>query len=85
MFSSSTSFLLRTGLIKGTIDPFRRPITDQKGILRNSGAQSFTPEELMHMDWLCDNVVGHIPRLEEVIPASKATVKLLGVFEEDVL
>ena len=37
------------------------------------------------MDWLCDNVVGHIPRLEEVIPASKATVKLLGVFEEDVL
>ena len=77
--------MLRTGLIKGTIDPFRRPITDQNGILRNNGTQSFTPEELMHMDWLCDNVVGHIPRLEEVIPASKATVKLLGVFEEDAL
>ena len=77
--------MLRTGLIKGTIDPFRRSITDQNGILRNNGTQSFTPEELMRMDWLCGNVVGHIPRLEEVIPASKATVKLLGVFEEDVL
>ena len=77
--------MLRSGLIEGTIDPFRRPITDQDGILRNNGTQTFTPEELIHMNWLCDNVVGHIPRLEEVIPASKATVKLLGVFEEDTL
>ena len=38
----------------------------------------------MKMDWLCENVVGHIPTLEEVIPESRATVKLLGVFEEDV-
>jgi hypothetical protein len=36
------------------------------------------------MDWLCENVVGHIPTLEEVIPASRATVRLLGVFQEDV-
>ena len=38
----------------------------------------------MHMDWLCENVIGHIPTLEEVIPASRATVQLLGVFQEDV-
>ena len=36
------------------------------------------------MDWLCSNVVGRIPTLEEVIPESRATVSLLGVFQEDV-
>ena len=76
--------MLRGGLRQGKLDPFARAITDQQGCVRNDGTRSFTPDELMSMDWLCSNVVGHIPTLEEVIPASKATVRLLGVFEEDV-
>ena len=76
--------LLRGGLRQGKVDPFRRPIRDQQGTLRCDGTRGFTPDELMHMDWLCENVIGHIPTLEEVIPASRATVQLLGVFQEDV-
>ncbi|MBQ7230018.1 MAG: BMP family ABC transporter substrate-binding protein [Oscillospiraceae bacterium] len=75
--------MLRGGLRQGTLDPFLRPIYDQQGVLRTDGTRGFTPDELMHMDWLCENVVGHIPTLEEVIPASRATVQLLGVFQED--
>ncbi len=76
--------MLRGGLRQGTLDPFLRPIFDQQGNCRSDGTRGFTPDELMHMDWLCENVVGHIPTLEEVIPASRATVQLLGVFQEDV-
>ena len=76
--------MLRGGLRQGALDPFLRPIRDQEGKLRTDGTRGFTPEELMKMDWLCENVVGKIPTLEEVIPESRATVKLLGVFEEDV-
>jgi basic membrane lipoprotein Med (substrate-binding protein (PBP1-ABC) superfamily) len=76
--------MLRGGLRQGALDPFLRPIRDQEGKLRTDGSRGFTPEELMKMDWLCENVVGKIPTLEEVIPESRATVKLLGVFEEDV-
>ena len=76
--------MLRGGLRQGALDPFLRPIRDQEGRLRTDGSRGFTPEELMKMDWLCENVVGRIPTLEEVIPESRATVKLLGVFEEDV-
>ena len=76
--------LLRGGLRRGVVDPFCRPIRDQAGRLRCDGTRGFTPDELMHMDWLCENVIGHIPTLEEVIPASRATVQLLGVFQEDV-
>ena len=76
--------MLRGALRRGTLDPFLRPIRDQQGKLRSDGSRGFTPDELMHMDWLCENVVGHIPTLEEVIPESRATVQLLGVFQEDV-
>ena len=75
---------LRGGLRQGLLDPFLRPIRDQQGTLRADGSRPLTPEELLKMNWLCENVVGTIPTLEEVIPESRATVKLLGVFEEDV-
>ena len=77
--------MLRGGLRQGALDPFLRPIRDQQGNLRSDGSRGFTPDELMHMDWLCENVIGHIPTLEEVKPESRATVQLLGVFGEDVL
>ena len=75
--------MIRGGLLQGTIDPFLRRILDQNGVQRCDGTHPLTPDELMKMDWLCDNVIGHIPTLEEVIPESRATVNLLGVFEED--
>ena len=76
--------LLRSRLRYGKLDPFFRPVRDQQGEYRNDGTHSFSPDELIHMDWLCENVIGHIPREEEVIPESRATVRLLGVFGEDV-
>ena len=76
--------MLRGGLRQGTLDPFLRPIRDHAGNLRSDGLTGFTPDELIHMDWLCENVIGHIPTIDEVIPASRATVQLLGVFQEDV-
>ena len=75
--------LIRSGLLRGELDPFLRKIVDQKGVERCDGIHPLTPDELVKMDWLCDNVIGHIPTLEEVIPESRATVNLLGVFEED--
>ena len=75
--------MIRSGLLQGRIDPFLRKIVDQKGVVRCDGTHSLTPSELIHMDWLCDNVIGHIPTIDEVIPESRATVNLLGVFQED--
>ena len=75
--------MIRSGLLRGELDPFLRKIVDQKGVERCDGIRPLTPDELVKMDWLCDNVIGHIPTLEEVIPESRATVNLLGVFQED--
>ncbi len=71
---------LKNGIISGNLDPFRRRILDQKGVLRNAGIESFNPMELLKMDWLCENVIGNFPTYDEIIPESRSMVELLGVF-----
>ena len=71
--------MLKTGIINGTLDPFKRRIVDQQGVLRNDGTKRFTPAELMHMDWLCENVEGGFPTYQEVQPIARPMVDILGV------
>ena len=71
--------VLRDGLKNGTIDPFCRRIIDQQGNVRNDGTKSFSPAELMHMDWLCENVVGRFPKYDEILPIARPMVDILGV------
>ena len=71
--------ILRKGLQAGAIDPFRRLITAQDGTVISDGSRSLTPDELLHMDWLCENVEGTIPQFEDVLPFSQAMVREQGV------
>ena len=41
-------------------------------------------EELMQMDWLCDNVEGTIPAYESLLPRSRKLVRLLGIYRESI-
>ena len=76
--------ILRRGLIDGSIDPFARRIVAQDGTVKNDGSRSFTPEELLHMDWLCDNVIGSIPAFEELLPISQPLVRELGIYRDTI-
>ena len=81
----SMARMLKKGLAAGTIDPFLTRIVDQAGKVRfdGEGETSFTPEERMNMEWLCDNVEGHIPGYEELLPQSQGLVRLLGLNREE--
>ena len=70
--------LLRSAISDGTLDPFARKITAQDGSVKNDGTKTLTPSELLHMDWLCDNVVGEIPTYDQILPRSRAMVRELG-------
>lgn len=76
--------ILRQGLQNGTIDPFRRHITAQDGSVKNDGSRSLSPEELLHMDWLCQNVDGSIPAFDTILPYSQAMVRELGVYRDSI-
>lgn len=74
--------LLQKAIADGTIDPFHRRIVAQDGTLINDGTQTLTPEQLIRMDWLCDNVVGSIPSFEEILPYSQKMVRELGIYRD---
>lgn len=74
--------LLRTALIHGEISPFHRPIVDQSGQTRNTGARWLPPEEILRMDWLCSSVCGTIPAFDSLLAMAQPTVRLLGVYRD---
>ncbi len=74
--------MLRTGIQTGQVDPFRRKILAQDGSMPNDGSRGLTPDELLRMDWLCDNVIGSIPEFEEIEPFAQPTVRELGIHRE---
>ena len=76
--------ILRYGMLSGSIDPFRRRIVAQDGTIKNDGTTTFTPDQILHMDWLVENVVGTIPSFEELLPQSQALVRELGIYRDKI-
>ena len=74
--------VLQRAMTDGSLDPFFRRIVSQDGTVRNDGSRTFTPEQLLRMDWLCDNVAGAIPAFEEIQPISRRMVRELGVYRD---
>ena len=80
----SLAKILRQGLRDGTIDPFRSRIVTQDGRVINEGSRTLSADEILHMDWLCDNVVGRIPTYDEILPISRPTVRMLGIHRDEI-
>lgn len=76
--------ILKQGIISGSIDPFRCVVTDQEGRMRCDGERTLSAEEIIHMDWLAENVEGSIPAFEEILPVSQQMVRLLGIRRNEI-
>ena len=76
--------ILKNGIVDETVDPFLAPIRDQQGHVISDGTKQFTPEELMRMDWLCENIEGSIPAFEDILPRSQNLVRLLGIHRQSI-
>ena len=76
--------LLRQCLTDGTLDPFARRILSQDGAVKNDGSKAFAPDELLKMDWLCENVMGSIPAFDELLPMAQPMVRELGIYRDKI-
>lgn len=76
--------LLIEGIRHGTVDPFRRKIVSQEGTLRNDGTNVLPPNEILHMDWLCENVVGTIPEFDAISPKAQEITRLQGIYRDQI-
>ena len=62
--------------------PFFGEIYAQDGTLKNEAEQSMSPEDIMKMDWLVENVIGEIPSIDLLQEQAKTVVELKGVEEK---
>lgn len=76
--------LLKKAMVDGTVNPFLRKVVAQDGTVKNDGSTVFTPDEILHMDWLCGNVIGSIPSYQKILPMSQAMVRELGVYRDSI-
>ena len=80
----SLAEILKQGIVDGSVEPFYTRIVDQEGAVRNDGSRPLTTEEIMTMDWLCDNVDGSIPSFDQLAPRARDTVRLLGIYRDSI-
>ena len=70
--------LVKKHIINNEFHIFSGDLYDQDHVLRNEGNHVMSPNELMNMDWLVDNVIGKMPKLEELDEEAAAMVEVQG-------
>ncbi len=71
-------------LLKATISSekfnlFAGVLYSQTGVIQEDPDKSLAPEEIMTMDWLAENVVGSIPKKEELKEQAEPVIKQQGI------
>ena len=71
--------LLHERIRAGAFLPFIGPILDQDGNVRVEADMALTPQEIIRMDYLAQNIIGRIPEIDELTDVAKVIVSLQGV------
>ena len=71
--------LLHERMHSGAFLPFVGPVNGQDGTLRVPEDVALTPQEIIRMDYLAENVVGRIPRIDELTDVAQRLVSLQGI------
>ena len=71
--------LLKETISTGKFNPFSGILYSQDGIVQDDPGKSLSPEEIVTMDWLAENVIGSIPKEEELKEQSKPVVSQQGI------
>lgn len=70
--------LLKDSICSG-VEPFRGPLFGQSGDEIVSDGEVLGTDQIITMDWLVENVVGAIPKYDELDDTGKATADVVGV------
>ena len=62
---------------------FEGELKDQQGNIKVEEGKLIDPEHIITMDWLLDNVVGRLPRYDELTDNAKLKMALQGVVKEE--
>jgi basic membrane lipoprotein Med (substrate-binding protein (PBP1-ABC) superfamily) len=71
--------ILRRDITEANFNPFDGELRSQEGVIRRADEAPLTSMEVITMDWLNENVIGEIPKMDTLVDEAKATVKYSGV------
>lgn len=71
--------LLKETISRGEFNPFSGVLYSQNGVIRDDPQGSLSPEEIITMDWLADNVIGSIPKSWQLTEQAKPVTLQPGV------
>lgn len=75
--------LLKETIRSETFNPFSGILYSQSGIVADDPQGSLSPEEIMTMDWLAENVIGSIPAKEELKEHAEPVMEQQGVRQKE--
>ena len=74
--------LLKKTICEGEFNPFSGVLQSQNGMIQEDKEKTLTPEKIITMDWLCENVEGRIPKMSELTESAKPVVMEQGIGTE---
>ena len=72
--------LVKQQIVSGQFQIFSGELRDQDHTLRNKGNNVLAPEEIIRMDWLLDNIAGHIPATDSLVEEAIPMVRIQGIY-----
>lgn len=71
--------LLKDNITRGEFNPFSGILYSQEGMVQSDPDRTLSPEEIIRMDWLAENVIGSIPAQKELTEQAKPVTQQSGL------
>ena len=71
--------IMRKGMTADVLNPFDGELRSQDGVIKDALSPKLDNEQIINMNWLCDNVVGSIPTFDELTESAQKTVLANGM------
>lgn len=78
-YSRKLMAVFRDGITSGRLSPFMGELHSQEGLVRDAASRGLSNREIITMSWLNDNVIGSLPKKEELTEEAGAAVDVSGV------
>lgn len=79
MYTKKLVGLLRQDIIDGRFDPFGGELRSQDGLIKGAEDAPLRSKDIIMMDWLNENIIGEIPKIDALTDEAKTKVKYIGV------
>lgn len=73
---------LKSSIRSGAFRPFDGVIYAQNDLVIGEEGRSLSPDEIIRMGWLCNNIIGEIPDIDQFKPEAQPMIRLQGVREQ---